>query len=164
MMWLIYFIQYFAHSRTPPIGSFKSFIFPDFCLAVIGFTPAMSKALWVLGKYDPSRGHATPCHPPHDLILSCVIPWFSIWWFIVLSQLSYRQDKRMDELNIFIDYHYKSIVSIIWARHALTLHLSHANWGKLKLSLYWQLQECSCMLCNLYQIESYHSSLKLSPF
>ena len=89
---------------------------------------------------------------------------FGIWWFVVLSQLSYRQDKRMDELNLFLDYHYKSIVSIIWARHVLTLHLSHANWRKLKLSHYWQLQKCSCTLCNFYQIESYHSSSKLSPF
>ena len=40
-----------------------------------------------------------------DSILCCC--------FVVLSRLSYKQDKRMDELNIFIDYHYKSIVSII---------------------------------------------------
>ena len=33
--------------------------------------------------------------------------------FIVLSQLLYKQDKRMDELNLFIDYHTKCIVSII---------------------------------------------------
>ena len=71
MLCLIYFIQYFAHTRTPPIGWFKSFIFPDFCLAVIGFAPVNCKALlWVLGKYDPSRGHATPCHPP---------PWLLPW-------------------------------------------------------------------------------------
>ena len=47
--------------------------------------------------------------------------------FVVLSRLSYKQDKRMDKLNLFIDYHYKSIVSVIRARHVLTLHLSHAN-------------------------------------
>ena len=34
-------------------------------------------------------------------------------------------------LNLFIDYHYKSIVSIIRAKHVLTLHLSTANWRKL---------------------------------
>ena len=39
----------------------------------------------------------------------------------------------MDNLNIFIDYHYKSIVSIIRARHILTLHLFPANYIKLKL-------------------------------
>ena len=31
----------------------------------------------------------------------------------LLNELSYRQDKRMDELNLFIDYHTKYIVSII---------------------------------------------------
>ena len=70
----------------------------------------------------------------------------------------------MDELNLFIDYHYKSIVSIVTARHVLTLHLFPANWRKPKLSHYWQLlQERSCALCNFYQIESYHSSLRCNP-
>ena len=68
----------------------------------------------------------------------------------------------MDELNLFIDYHYKSIVSIIRARHILTLHLFPANCRKLKHS-HWQLQERSCMLCNFYQIESYHSSSRCNP-
>ena len=36
-----------------------------------------------------------------------------IWYYIVFSQLSDRQDEEMDYLNLFIDYHYKSIVSII---------------------------------------------------
>ena len=31
----------------------------------------------------------------------------------LLNELSYRQEKRMDELNLFIDYHTKYIVSII---------------------------------------------------
>ena len=35
--------------------------------------------------------------------------------------------KEMVILNLFIDYHYKSIVSIIRERHVLTLHLSTAN-------------------------------------
>ena len=66
--------------------------------------------------------------------------WFDVGlirYYIVLSRLSDRQDKEMDYLNLFIDYHYKSIVSIIWGRHILTLHLSHANWRKLKLSHCW---------------------------
>ena len=33
----------------------------------------------------------------------------------------------MDILNLFIDYHYKSIVSTIRERHVLTLHLFTAN-------------------------------------
>ena len=86
-----------------------------------------------------------------------------IWYCVVFSQLSYRQDKRMDELNLFIDYHYKSIVSIIWARHVLTLHLSHTNWRKLKLSHCCQLQEHSFMLFNFYQIESYHTFSGCNP-
>ena len=40
---------------------------------------------------------------------------------------TYRQVKEMDNLNLFIDYHYKYIVSIIRERHILTLHLSTAN-------------------------------------
>ena len=37
----------------------------------------------------------------------------------------------MHKLTRFIDYHYKSIVSIIRVGHVLTLHLSTANWRKL---------------------------------
>ena len=40
----------------------------------------------------------------------------SILCFVIvmlLNELSYRQDKRMDDLNLFIDYHTKCIVSII---------------------------------------------------
>ena len=39
-----------------------------------------------------------------------------IRYYIVFSQLLDRQDEEMDYLNIFIDYQYKSIVSIIWAK------------------------------------------------
>ena len=39
--------------------------------------------------------------------------------------MSHKQVEEMDIL--FIDYHYKSIVSIIRERHVLTLHLSTAN-------------------------------------
>ena len=60
----------------------------------------------------------------------------------VAYRLSDRQDKRMDELNLFIDYHTKYTVSIIWARYILTLHLSNTNCCKLgSATLYWQLQE-----------------------
>ena len=40
---------------------------------------------------------------------------------------SYKQVEGMVILNLFIDYHYKSIVSSIRAKHVLTLHLSTAN-------------------------------------
>ena len=33
---------------------------------------------------------------------------------IIFGSFWYRQDKRMDELNLFIDYHTKCIVSIIF--------------------------------------------------
>ena len=49
------------------------------------------------------------------------------------SCMSHKQDKEMDNLNLFIDYHYKSIVSIIRVKHILTLHLSTANW-RIKLT------------------------------
>ena len=43
------------------------------------------------------------------------------------SCMLHKQDKEMDNQNLFIDYHYKSIVSTIRERHVLTLHLSTAN-------------------------------------
>ena len=43
------------------------------------------------------------------------------------SCMSHKQDKEMDNLNLFIDYHYKSIVSIIRVKHILTFQLSTAN-------------------------------------
>ena len=101
--------------------------------------------------------------PSPYLLLTSSQLWFGIWCFVVLSRLPYRQDKRMDELNLFIEHYSKYIVSIIWARHVLTLHLSHANWGKLKFSLYWQLQESSCTLCNFYQTESYQTFSSCNP-
>ena len=70
-------------------------------------------------------------------------------------------------LHLFIDYHYKSIVSIIRKRHVLTLHLSTANCRrklttgcccKNTAALY-----CTCYAIYFYQIESYHSSLSCGP-
>ena len=49
----------------------------------------------------------------YDTIIWCLM------FVTLLNELSYRQDKRMDELNLFIDYHAKYIVSIIWARPSL---------------------------------------------
>ena len=43
------------------------------------------------------------------------------------SCVTYRQVKEMVNLNLFIDSHYKYIVSIIRVKHILTLHLSTAN-------------------------------------
>ena len=89
--------------------------------------------------------------------------------FIVSSLYScksYKQVEEMDILHLFIDYHYKSIVSIIRERHVLTLHLSTANCRR-------KLTTGSCcknvavcmlhMLCNFYQIESIPQFLELWP-
>ena len=46
--------------------------------------------------------------------LSDTMIWYdTIVQWLLLNELSYRQDKRMDELNLFIDYHTKCVVSII---------------------------------------------------
>ena len=83
---------------------------------------------------------------------------------IVLYNLPQTQEKEMDELNPFIEHYLKYIVSIIWQRYILTLHLSHTNcWKAFNLSGSC-CQFCSYMLCNFYLIESYQTSLKLSPF
>ena len=48
---------------------------------------------------------------------NCLIRYVTIVRYLMLimllNELSYRQDKRMDELSLFIDYHTKYIVSII---------------------------------------------------
>ena len=60
------------------------------------------------------------------------------WFDIVFSRYCWSsfmnsriKVERMVILNLFIDYHYKSIVSTIRAKHVLTLHLSTASWRKL---------------------------------
>ena len=114
-----------------------------------------AKPVWNCIKFILMNFSLQRCIPHHHHHL--------IRYYVVFSRLSDRQDEEMDYLNLFIDYHYKSIVSIIWARHILTLHLSHANWRKLKLSHYWQLQEHSCTLCNFYQVESDHTFSSCNP-
>ena len=67
--------------------------------------------------------------------------------FIVSSLYScetYKQVEEMVILHLFIEHHYKSIVSIIRERHVLTLHLSPANCRR-KLTTGGCLQECGCM-------------------
>ena len=123
-----------------------------------------SKSTFELQPHHQERSLDRKTNKPWSTVIRyCLWHRDSVFDLVVLSRLLYRQDKRMDELNLFIDYHYKSIVSIIWARHVLTLHLSHANWGKLKHSLYWPLQERSCTLCNFYQIESYQTFSSCNP-
>ena len=70
-------------------------------------------------------------------------------------------------LHLFIDYHYKSIVSIIRERHVLTLHLSTANCRrKLTTGCCCKNVAACCMLhtlCNFYHIESIPQFLKFWP-
>ena len=91
-------------------------------------------------------------------------------YFIVSSLYSCKSYKQVEEmviLHLFIDYHYKSIVSIIRERHVLTLHLSTANCRrklttgcccKNVVALY-----CTCYAIYFYQIESIPQFLKLWP-
>ena len=61
----------------------------------------------------------------------CIVTTRVIIAFINSSLYSYKtytQVKEMDNLNLFIDSHYKYIVSIIRVKHILILHLSTANW------------------------------------
>ena len=71
-----------------------------------------------------------------ELILSCVMCYYcivnnrGIVAFMNSSLYScetYKQVKEMVILHLFIEHHYKYIVSIIRERYVLTLHLSTAN-------------------------------------
>ena len=63
-------------------------------------------------------------------VIKCIVNIRIVNAFIHSSLYScetYRQVKEMVILHLFIEHHYKSIVSIIRERHVLTLHLSTAN-------------------------------------
>ena len=81
--------------------------------------------------------------------------------------MSHKQVEEMDNLNLFIDYHYKSIVSIIRERHVLTLHLSTANCRR-KLTTGCCCKNVAALYYThyaiyFYQIESIPQFLKLWP-
>ena len=80
---------------------------------------------------------------------------------------SYKQVEEMVILHLFIEHHYKSIVSIIRERHVLTLHLSTVNCRrKLTTGSCCKNAAACCMLhtlCNFYQIESIPQFLELWP-
>ena len=88
--------------------------------------------------------------------------------FIVSSLYSCKSYKQVEEmviLHLFIEHHYKSIVSIIRERHVLTLHLSTANCRR-KLTTGCCCKNAAalyCTLCNFCQIESIPQFLKLWP-
>ena len=63
-------------------------------------------------------------------IIKCIVNNRGIIAFMNSSLYScemYKQVKEMVILHLFIEHHYKYIVSIIRERHVLTLHLSMAN-------------------------------------
>ena len=79
----------------------------------------------------------------------------------------HKQVEEMDNLNLFIDYHYKSIVSIIRERHVLTLHLSTANCRR-KLTTGCCCKNTAVLYYTryaiyFYQIESIPQFLELWP-
>ena len=83
------------------------------------------------------------------------------------SCMLHKQVEEMDILNLFIDYHYKSIVSIIRERHVLTLHLSTANCRR-KLTTGCCCKNVAALYCThyaiyFYQIESIPQFLELWP-
>ena len=85
------------------------------------------------------------------------------WFIMSLSVLLWTQEKRMDELNLFIEYYSKYIVSIIWQRYVLTLHLSHTNCCKSCNASGSCCQFApTCYVIHL--IESYQNSSKVKPF
>ena len=70
-------------------------------------------------------------------------------------------------LHLFIEHHYKSIVSIIRERHVLTLHLSTANCRR-KLTTGYCCKNVAALYCThyaiyFYQIESIPQFLELWP-
>ena len=96
----------------------------------------------------------------------CIVNNCSIVAFINSSLYScetYRQVKEMDNLNLFIDYHYKCIVSIIRVKHILTLHLSTANW-RIKLTTGCCCKNAaSCYAISFCLVESIPQFLELWP-
>ena len=84
--------------------------------------------------FNTSGLSSTSVH--HELILClshyyCIVNTHVIIAFInssLYSYVMYTQVKEMVNLNLFIEHHYKYIVSIIRVKLILTLHLSTANW------------------------------------
>ena len=62
-------------------------------------------------------------------VIKCIVNIYVINVFMNSSLYScetYTQVEEMDNLNLFIDYHYKYIVSIIRVKYILTLHPVHS--------------------------------------
>ena len=83
------------------------------------------------------------------LSIFCVINVFIV--SSLYSCKSYKQVEEMDIIHLFIDYHYKSIVSIIRERHVLTLHLSTANCRR-KLTTGCCCKNAAALYCTCYAI------------
>ena len=97
-------------------------------------------------------------------VIKCIVNIRVIIAFMNSSLYScetYGQVKEMVILHLFIEHHYKSIVSIIRERHILTLHLSTGNW-RIKLTTGCCCKNAAALhytrYAIFYQIESHHSS------
>ena len=85
----------------------------------------------------------------------CMLSIFHVINVFVVSSMysckSYKQVEEMVILHLFIEHHYKSIVSIIRERHVLTLHLSTANCRK-KLTTGCCCKNVAALYCTCYAI------------
>ena len=111
----------------------------------------------------------------HELIL-CLLPYYCIYSSHVITPLinsslyscvMYRQVKGMVTLNLFIESHYKYIVSIITVKHILTLHLSTSNCRILTTTgcccKNVAATQCSCYAIYFCLVESIPQFLELWP-
>ena len=101
----------------------------------------------------------------------CILSIFHVINVFIASSLysckSYKQVEEMVILHLFIEHHYKSIVSIIRERHVLTLHLSTANCRR-ELTTGCCCKNAAALYCThyaiyFYQIESIPQLLELWP-
>ena len=81
--------------------------------------------------------------------------------------MTYTQVKEMVNLNLFIEHHYKYIVSIIKVKLILTLHLSTANWRILTTTgcccKNVAAHYCTCYTIYFCLVESIPQFLELWP-
>ena len=103
-------------------------------------------------------------HTPESPCWNGSCPILDSLLIVVPYLIATKQEKRMYELKLFIDYYLKYTVSIIWQRYILTLHLSHTNWLKVSTaSLLTAGRSCKYASAH-YAIKSYQSSSRCNPF
>ena len=103
-----------------------------FALHVLGkFIPCILFCIILWPKISSWESRTWIVMRPWIVTHYCILSIFCVINVFVASSLysckSYKQVEEMVILHLFIEHHYKSIVSIIRERHVLTLHLSTAN-------------------------------------